>query len=430
MSDRNFLATHNLIAVSANSRETAINTEQTLDTGMLCALGDVLNLVPRREDNSNEATGYEEPDTIYDLGALAEGVFNFERGQPQHFAFLLAYALGSVSTAAAGTGYKHTITPLDGDLDAYRSLPSFTAAQRFGKTVMKRRFASCFVDSIAATFARDAWCKISGTIKGTGKVTNSITEETVTAAGNAESLTLAANAVAGSTAAERLANVHSIKVELSDGVWTDVEYSAVSEATPAVITITDPGGEASPEVDYKILYAATEAAWMTFPARVDETPLRVSGVTVNMGGTWSGSAFEGGRELCAEVKQIEWSFQNNLEVQFTPCAGGSYAARALRGGRTQKIKLDREFREFIMQQHISDNDTFGLSILAEGAAYDDSPEYKYQVEIIFPKVGILSSPVSVDGKRLAEGVDLQVLEDATYGSVIVNVQNKQATYAA
>jgi len=430
MSDRNFLATHNLIAVSANSRETAINTEQTLDTGMLCALGDVLNLVPRREDNSNEATGYEEPDTIYDLGALAEGVFNFERGQPQHFAFLLAYALGSVSTAAAGTGYKHTITPIAGELDGSRSIPSFTAAQRFGKTVMKRRFASCFVDSIAATFARDAWCKISGTIKGTGKVTNSITEETVIAPGNAESLTLAANAVAGSTAAERLANVHSIKVELSDGVWTDVEYSAVSEAPPAVITITDPGGEASPEVDYKILYAATEAAWMTFPARVDETPLRVSGVTVNMGGTWSGSAFEGGRELCAEVKQIEWSFQNNLEVQFTPCAGGSYAARALRGGRTQKIKLDREFREFIMQQHIADNDTFGLYILAEGAAYDASPEYKYQVEIIFPKVAVLTAPISVDNKRLAESCELQVLEDTTYGSVIVMVQNKQATYAA
>ncbi len=428
MSDRNFLATHNLIAVSANSRETAINTEQTLDTGMLCALGDVLNLVPRREDNSNEATGYEEPDTIYDLGALAEGVFNFERAQPQHFAFLLAYALGSVSTAAAGTGYKHTITPIAGELDGFRSIPSFTAAQRYGKTVMKRRFASCFVDGITATFASDSWCKISGTIKGTGKVTNSITEETVIAPGNAESLTLAANAVAGSTDAERLSNVHSIKVELSEGVWADVEYSAVSAAAPAVITITDPGGEASPEVNYKILYAPAETAWMTFPARVDETPLRVSGVIVNMGGTWSGSAFEGGRELSAEVKQIEWSFNNNLKVQFTPGGGGSYATRALRGGRTQKIKLDREFREFIMQQHISDNDTFGLSILAEGALYDET--YKYQVEIIFPKVSILSSPVSVDEKRLVEGVDLQVLEDATYGSVIVNVQNKQATYAA
>lgn len=428
MSERNFLATHNLIAVSANNKETAINTEQALDTAMLCALGDMINLMPRREHNGDEATGYEEPDSIYDLGALTEAVFNFEKAQPQHFAFLLAYALGSVSTAAAGSGYKHTITPIDGDLDAARSVPSFTAAQRYGKTVMKRRFASCFVDAITATFSRDSWCRISGNIKGTGKKTESIIKETVAAAGNATQLTLAANAVAGTTAAARLANVHSIKVELSPGVWTNVVFTAVSDATPAVITIVDPGGEASPEVDYKILYAPEESDWMTFPARVDETPLRVAGVTLNVGGKWSGSAFAGGRSLSAEVKQIEWSFNNNLEVQFVPGGSDTYASRAIRTGRAQKITLDREFREFIMQQHIADNDTFGLYIKAEGALYDET--YKYQVEIVFPKVAVIAAPLSVDNKRLAEVGDLQVLEDATYGSVVVMVQNLQDAYAA
>jgi len=52
------------------------------------------------------------------------------------------------------------------------------------------------------------------------------------------------------------------------------------------------------------------------------------------------------------------------------------------------------------------------------------------VEIIFPKVGVLNAPLSVDGKRLAEAGDLQVLEDDTYGSVIVKVKNLQATYMA
>jgi hypothetical protein len=52
------------------------------------------------------------------------------------------------------------------------------------------------------------------------------------------------------------------------------------------------------------------------------------------------------------------------------------------------------------------------------------------VEIIFPKVAVLASPISVDGKRLAEAGDLQVLEDETYGSVIVIVQNKVTAYAA
>ena len=97
---RSFRATHNLIAVSANNRETAINTEQTLDTSLLVSMTDVINLESRRESNANELTGKEEPDTIYDLGGLASGAFNFEKAQPQHFGFLASYGLGSVSAYA------------------------------------------------------------------------------------------------------------------------------------------------------------------------------------------------------------------------------------------------------------------------------------------------------------------------------------------
>lgn len=424
---RSYMATHNLIAVSAYAKEAAINTEQTLDLTLLAALSDVPNLEYRRESNENEATGKEEPDTLYDLGATSSLSLTFDKAQPQHFAFLCAYGLGAISTTAAGTGYQHTITPIDGDLDEDRSLPSFTTAARYGKTVLKRRFASMFVDSLTATFARDAWVKISASCRGTGKRTDNITEETVVAAKNATSLTLAANAVQGSTAAERLQNVQRIRAELSSGVWTEVVYSAVSADTPAVITIAAPGATAD-TVNYRILYIPAESGWMTFPSRVNETPLRVSQMTLKVGGAWTGTAFSGGRELQAELKSLEWTLSNNLEVQFVPGAGGQYASRAMRGGRSQRIKLDREFREFIMQQHMEANDTLGLYVLAEGAVYD-SP-HKYQVELIFPRVAVMSAPISVDGKRLGEAGDLQVLEDDTYGSVIVKVKNLQAAYAA
>lgn len=424
---RSYMATHNLLAVSANAKETAINTEQTLDTSMLCAMGDIINLDRRRESNENEMTGREEPDTLYDLGATAGASLNFEKAQPQHFAFLTAFGLGSIASASAGIGYQHTITPIAGDLDESRSCPSFTAAQRYGNTVLKRRFASMFVDSLTATFARDSWCKITGAIKGTGKHTDNVVEETVSTFGDAASITLATNAVAGSTAAERLQNIQRIRVLLTAGVWTEVAYSAVSAATPAVITITPPGG-AHTNFTYKILYIPAETGWMTFPSRVTETPLRVAQMTMIVGGTWTGAAFSGGRALQAEMKSLEWSFNNNTEVQFVPGAGDAYAARALRNGRGQKIKLDREFRDYVFQQHMDDNDTMGIYVLAQGALYDDP--HRYQAEIIFPKVGILASPISIDGKRLSESGDLQVLEDSTYGSVIVKVKNLVSAYAA
>jgi len=503
---RSWRGMHNLLAVSANTKEAAINTEQTIDTTMLVSQSDVINLEPKRETNADEMTGYEEPDSVYDLGALASANFNFEKAQPQHFAFLLAYALGAISTGAAGTGYQHTITPIPNDEDVARSNPSFTAAMRLGDTVLKRRFASMFVDSLQATFARDAWCKINGTIKATGKVTDNITEESITAARNLTALTLAANAVEGAAAGTRLDNVQRIRVELATGVWTEVVYSAVSDATPAVITqtapcvpaqieglskaaacvvtwtahgmasldevdiagitqaewsalnathiityidansfsipvdtsayvlvydpVTDPGTIVnSTDATYKVLYIPTEAAWCTFPARVTETPLRVTDLTVKLGGAYTAAGgFVGGKELACEIESIEYSLQNNLQIEMCLGGSGTYADRCFRDGRVQTLKFNREFRDYILQQHIDSNDTFGVQILAEGAVFD-SP-HMYTVALYFPKVAVISAPLSVNGKRLAEAGDLIVLEDSAEGSVEAIVKNVVATYAA
>lgn len=91
---RNYRANQNLMAVSAAARETAINTEQTLDLSLLVEEGDVLDLDRRRENNQNEMTGKEEPDTVYDLGSKSNGKLTFSKAQPQHFAFVLGYGLG------------------------------------------------------------------------------------------------------------------------------------------------------------------------------------------------------------------------------------------------------------------------------------------------------------------------------------------------
>jgi len=425
---RSYRANQNLVAVSASSRETALNVAQTLDVTMLVDVGDIADIEPRRETNANELTGREEPDAVYDLGATSVLPLNYKKAQPQHFAFILAYALGQVSTAAAGTGYEHTITPIDGDLDGDRSNPTFTAAQRYGKTVLKRRFVSMAIDQFTASFKRDDWCQINAQAKGTGKIDTNMVEETVSALNNATSLTLAANGVEGADAAARLDNVHRVRAELSPGVWTEVAVSDVSADTPAVITITSPGGDGSASIDYRILYTPTEASWATFPSRVTESPLRVSEIDVTIGGQWDGSAFSGGRPVTSELNGLDWEFQNNMQVEFVPGAGGAYAGRIFRDGRTQALKLNREFRDYILQQHRDANDYFGVRLLAQGAVFD-SP-HAYQVELIWPRVAVLNAPLSVDGKRLAEAGDLAVLEDPVYGSVIARVKNLQAAYAA
>lgn len=258
MGVRNNMASYNLLGVSADVYESAINVARACNVGMLVKKDNIIQITPRRQDNSDEAIGKEEPDAIYDNGGLSEATFNYEKAQPQHFGFICGYGLGSVSVAAAGsTGYKHTIRPIAFDLDGNRSCPSFTAVQRLGNQVLKERFPSMFVDSFTASFAKDEWCKLSASIKGTGLREDNVTQESITALDNAVSLTLAANGVQGSDAATRLANVHRIIAEFPSGTWVDVSYSAVSGATPAVITISSVGG-AGASITYKIMYIPTE----------------------------------------------------------------------------------------------------------------------------------------------------------------------------
>lgn len=421
----NSRANLNLLAVSSSAKETAINTPQTLDTSLLVDVGDYLNLEVRRENNSSEANGKEEPDIIYDNGSTASGKLTFNKLQPHQAAFMLAYGLGSVASVAAGTGKKHTITPLQGDVDLARSNPSFTAAQRIGQTINKRRLASCFIDSLSLTFAADDWVKGSCDVKATGLVTDTVIEESITAMDNVTSLTLAASGVQGATAQARLDSVQVVRA-ISGGGYKFATVTAVSAATPAVLTITSLGGTGV-STTYKVLYTPTEPAWATFPARVTESPLRVAQACLYLGGNWNGTSFIGGKQLAADLKSFEYSLKNNLSIEFTPCAGGSFAGRAFRGGRSQTIKLNRNMRDMLLQQYMATNEYLGLYLLCEGALYDGTN--KYTVELIFPRLGILSAPISTDSKLVAESGDLQVLEDSTYGSIIANVKNLVAAYA-
>jgi len=432
---RSHFATHNQFAISANTRESAINVEQTLDTMFKVDLSVVPKYDRRRETDGDEATGYEEITALYDLGALASLPLVISKCQPQHVACFGAYALGAISTAAAGTtGYKHTITPIAGDLDSARSNPSFTWAMRLGKHLLKQRFASGFVSPFSLSFERDKWLKLDAGIPSTGKRTTNMTEETVNAAYNATSLTLAANGVAGANAQERLDNVHAIRVQVpSTSEWVDVVYSAVSAASGAVITIVAPGGAAT-LVDYKILYNIAETsgyAWCDFSGLdvIAESPLRVSDFLVKLGGKWSGSAILGGRTIDADINSMKWTLDNKNTPEYTIGAGsGDYANRALRAGREQKVEFDRKFKDYIIANYADTMETFALYAIAEGAEYESG--HKYTVELILPKVAVMAADPSLGEKRLDEKADIMIMEDATYGSAILNVKNKVAAYAA
>lgn len=426
---RNFLATHNLLAVSAQRREVALNTEQNLDTTLLADLNSVLNYQAMKSPNREELTGKEEADRLHDLGGQVAGSLSFPRAQPQHFAFLLAYGLGEVETAAMGNGgFRHTIRPRSGEVDVARSNPSFTAAMRFGRQVMKRRFASCFIDQLKAEFSKNGWAKLTATVKGSGKVADNTQVEELAAAYSAASLTLASNGVAGEDDSERWSNVQAVQVlNPLTQAWDDVAYSQVSGDLPGVITITPPGAGHDPTT-YRVFYLPRESGWMNLPPRVEEPPLKVSQLQVTLGGRWDGASFYGGHQLAAELRGVTWTLKNNISPETTPGAGTGYANRAFRTGREQSLKFDRDFRDFLLAQHLKDNDILSIYLKAQGPEF--APGLRYQVELFFPRVAVLSAPVKVSQRRLGEGVEFTVLEDDNFGSAVAYVQNQVSGYAA
>jgi hypothetical protein len=234
--------------------------------------------------------------------------------------------------------------------------------------------------------------------------------------------------VAGETEAERLSNVQAVQVlNPATQAWEEVAYQAVSATTPGTIIITPPGVSATVS-NYRVYYVPGESGWMNLPTRIEEPPLKVSQLTVTVGGRWDGTSFNGGYPLTTELRGVTWILKNNLTVESTPGAGGNYANRAFRTGREQSLKFDRDFRDFILAQNLRDNDTLGVYLKATGPEFETG--FKYQVELVFPRVAVLGTTVKVNQRRLGEEVEFSVLEDDTYGSVVAYVQNQVSRYVA
>src|SRR5574343_58408 len=306
-------------------------------------------------------------------------------------------------------------------------LPCGTGAFRYGKNIAKRRFADIFVESLTAMFAKDSWAKIEASLKASGKYDETVEEESVTAAYNATSLTLATKGVQGSSAAERLDSIHLVRVQVpTTGEWKDFVCTAASAATPGVLTITAPGGVAT-STTCKVLYVPTEPAWATFPARVDESPLRVSDLTFKFGGKYNISTHvvDGGHTIGAEISSLAHTITNEHPIEFRVGGTGEYANYAILKDRTQTIKVDREMRDYIFQHFLQQDEYFAVQATATGVEFESGKAF--YVDLIFPRVSILTAPITIGDKVIAEAGDFHVHYDATSGlSARVEVANQVA----
>lgn len=373
--------------------------------------GSFLGLKRATEDDSNEIAGREGPSQLFRTGYTTEGKLKQKRARPDFCLWTLANYFGSASAESAGAGaYKHTISPLDGPDHV-----AFTLCQRRGESVMKERYSHNLIKGFTLSLG-ESWVGVETEVIGAGKRDVNYLKDVVQAAENATALTLAANAVEGDNAAERLENARLVRVKkCGEQQWTTVAATAVSGATPAVIEITPPGSGAG-NINYEIYYHPAEASYFNPPATLDESPLRLAEARVVLDGHFDGSDVLGGIDIGSDLISCEVSGQNEIAIEHVPDGSGAlFAAQSHRIGRDISIKTTRRFRDIVRQVHADDNENISALLRIRGAEIPGSGGVNYGLDLIFPCVGIVDAPIIVKDKVLAEEGDLRALVDPVYG---------------
>ena len=439
--ERNYQATRKTMSVSAYLKETAMNVPQTLDVTFVMLMTAIANITQRSEDNSDHSTGQEEATRVYLLGFRSEWVMEQTRAMAQHFAFLLAYAMGdTVSSVVTDTNnevYDHVITPMTGFETCAKSNPSFTLGQGLSD-IRKELIYSNFVQKVTETYAADSFVAISGDIKATGAHISNVKKEILTALDDVVQLTLPdTDNVAGATEAERIANIDYIRVidtVTGEDVYVTV-VSACSAASPSVIAFTNPlSAPVSASTTWEILYIEAVTELDIIPAINDEAPLRTTNLSIIHGGKYVVGDVEGGVPVNGEIKNLTVTYENvGLEVMSVPGGTNDAANRAVRAARNHEIVFDQDFINNLLQQGFTDGDIFAVKLECVGTAaltHGGSAIVYPTVTTIFPQVQIMIADKAVDGNLLAENVTFKPLGDATNGVRITTVRNKIAAYAA
>ena len=410
------------------AKESSLGVPQTQSGASVAFdLGSGLGVERAIEDNRDQIRGIELPTRLFATGQTASGKLNQKRAKPDFLAFALAYFFGQVTTQQVASGiYQHTITPAE---SIY--LPSFTLLQRRGDSILKERFAGNLIESFDLDLG-DSWVGLNANVKGIGKREVNYFHEVVAALENSLQITLAQNGVEGESAAERVENVFRVRAKaVGSSAWTVCKVTAVSAATPAVITLESAAGQSGNPVNFQIDYIPVEPAWCDFPAFWEESPLRLVDAQMIVDGYFNGSSVAGGEVISKDLLGFTVSAKNDLDIRKLADGSGELCASdAIRKGREITVKLSERLRNTVLQWQWDHPETEQISLYLRirGAEIVPASGYYFGADIVFPLCGIVKMPIAVTGKVLAQEGDLIVMDDGSYGGAFIRVWNQASAY--
>lgn len=173
------------------------------------------------------------------------------------------------------------------------------------------------------------------------------------------------------------------------------------------------------------------------PTVIGESYLRYGDVNFTRGGSLSGSVSTGDlavggspTSLKGDLQSFEWIIDNQAKTIYEMGDSSGYVTRVERGDKfKQSLSGVLEMQDDTHKTGLINGTEYVMNIPIIGAVIaGGSGLFNFSCDIIFPKVVYKEAKKDRDGEVVTVNAEFQVLEDTTYGSVIVKIINEQSTY--
>ena len=132
----------------------------------------------------------------------------------------------------------------------------------------------------------------------------------------------------------------------------------------------------------------------------------------------------------ADLRSFAWTIDNQANPVYEMGDNSGYVSRAERGDRfSHDLTAVFEMQDDTHKTGLVNGTEYVLNIPIVGAVIPGgSGAFNFSVNFIFPKVVYREAKKDRDGQAMIVNAEFQVLEDITYGSVIVKIINEQTGY--
>ncbi len=180
-----------------------------------------------------------------------------------------------------------------------------------------------------------------------------------------------------------------------------------------------------------------ESSAIAKPTVVAESYLRYGDVAFTRGGSLSGSVAGGDLAVGgsptafkADLRSFEWTIDNQAIPVYEMGDSSGYVTRVERGDSfSHDLKAVIEMQDDAHKTGLINGTEYVLNIpIVGGMIPGGSGTLNFTCDLIFPKVVYREAKKDRDGEMVIVNADFQVLEDSTYGTVIVKIVNEQSAY--